>query len=316
MDTSHIKGLVFDVQAHSVHDGPGTRTLVFMSGCPLRCRWCCNPEGLQVRQQLMYQAQKCVDCPRRCVDACPRHAITASREGDSAPIAIDRVLCASCTTFECVVSCYKQALQISGQWMRREELIRVFDRDRAYWSPDGGVTFGGGEPLLQNDFVVSMLRWCHESSIHTTLETSACVPTEHLLEALEYTNFLFVDIKHMDDAQHTEATGASNVLILRNLRSIADSKWDGRIVVRCPVVPGLNDNAENAEATATFMREIGFNEINLLPFHRLGSSKYDQLGIAYDFAEQPAIQAEALDDLRAIYEAKQIRCFLGSDTPF
>lgn len=316
METGQTKGLIFDIQGHSVHDGPGSRTLVFMSGCPLRCAWCCNPEGMQVRQRVMYKAQKCVHCPKRCVDACLRHAISASGEGEDAPVSIDRVRCEGCTSFECVASCYMQALQLSGKWMTGDELMRMFDRDRAYWGGEGGVTFSGGEPLLQKDFVIPMLRRCQDSYIHTTLETSSYVPTDHLLEALKYTNFLFTDIKHMNHARHKEGTGVPNALILHNLRAIAESKWDGRIVIRCPIVPGFNDGVENAEATATFMRDLDFNEINLLPFHRLGNSKYEQLGMTYAYAEQPAMAPEALQDLKAAYEAKGITCYLGSDTPF
>ncbi len=316
MGTTQTKGLVFDIQAHSVHDGPGTRTLVFMSGCPLRCKWCCNPEGLQLRQQLMYKVQRCVHCPQRCAEACPRQAITSNDNGSGAPISIDRTRCESCNSFECVAYCYPQALQLSGKWTSEGELMRIFDRDRAYWSADGGVTFGGGEPLLQKDFVVAMLKRCRASCIHTTLETSAYVPTEHLLDALEYTSFLFADIKHMDDARHREGTGVSNLPILRNLRAIADSKWNGRVVLRCPIVPRFNDTAEDAEATAAFMRELGFKEINLLPFHRLGASKYEQLGMTYNFADEAAATPEAVCDLKAVYEAKNIACYIGSDTPF
>ncbi len=316
MKSGGTMGLVFDIQGHSVHDGPGSRTLVFLSGCPLRCKWCCNPEGLQLRPQLMYKVQKCAHCPKRCVEACPRQAISSNDNGGGALLSINRAKCQSCTSFACVANCYPQALQISGKWMSEDELMRVLDRDRAYWSADGGVTFGGGEPLIQKDFLLAMLRRCHESCVSTALETSAYVPTEHLLEVLQYTNFVFVDVKHMNDARHREGTGAPNLPILRNLRFISDSKWDGRIVLRCPIVPRFNDTIENAEATATFMREAGFGEINLLPFHRLGTSKYEQLGMTYDFADEPAGRSESVHDLKAVYEAKNITCYIGYETPF
>jgi glycyl-radical enzyme activating protein len=209
-----------------------------------------------------------------------------------------------------------QALQISGKWINADELMKVLERDRPYWSADGGVTFGGGEPLVQKDFAVSMLKRCRDCCIHTALETCLYIPPQHLLEALDYTDFVFADIKHMNDARHREATGVSNLPILCNLRRIADSQWDGRIVIRCPIIPGFNDTVENAAATATFMDDVGFKEINLLPFHRLGYSKYEQLGIAYDFAAQPAVPPEALEDLKSIYEANNVICYIGSDTPF
>ncbi len=316
MATAELKGLIFDIQAQSVHDGPGSRTLVFMSGCPLACRWCCNPEGLQLRRRLMYKAQKCELCPRPCVGACPRRAISPGENGKDQRIRIDRARCESCTSFTCVSNCYRQALQLSGKWMSGDELMRILARDREYWSSDGGVTFGGGEPLLQKEFVIAMLKLCQASCIHTTLETSAYAPTDSLLEALLHANFVFADLKHMNDARHREETGVSNLPILHNLRAIAGANWGGRIVLRCPIVPGFNDDVENAIATATFMRDLGFREINLLPFHRLGVSKYEQLGMAYHFAEQPAVAPEALAALKAVYEANKISCYMGANTPF
>ncbi len=316
METGQTRGLVFDIQGHSVHDGPGSRTLVCLSGCPLRCKWCCNPEGMQLRQRLMYRVEKCGHCPTRCVDVCPRHAIRANENGNGTPIGVDRAMCDDCETFECVANCYMQALQVSGKWMSVEELMRLLERDRAYWSTDGGVTFGGGEPLFQKDFLLSILKRCHDSSMHTALETSAYATSYYWLEALKYIQFAFIDLKHMDDVRHQEATGVSNLPILRNLRCISNSKWTGRVILRSPIVPGFNDTVENAEATASFMVDSDLREINLLPFHRLGSSKYEQLGLACDFAEQAAVAPSALTFLRAVYESKGIACYIGSETPF
>lgn len=315
MNNEQGKGLIFDIQGHSVHDGPGTRTLVFMSGCPLRCKWCSNPEGMLTRQRLMYKAQQCTNCPNRCVSACRQQAISINEEG-TPPLKFDRKLCDHCTTFDCRELCYKSALQLSGKWYAVDDLMRILNRDRSFWGPSGGVTFSGGEPLLQKTFILEILKKCRDAYIEVALETSASIPTEELVAALPYVKFLFVDIKHMDAEKHKEGTGLSNELILQNIRTVADSKWDGRLILRSPIIPGFNDSVENAEATAAFMHEIGMEEINLLPFHRMGSSKYDQLGSSYPYQDFQSLNPEDLAPLKEVYESRGVVCYLGSDTPF
>ena len=309
------KGLIFDIQDHSIHDGPGTRTLVFLSGCPLRCTWCSNPEGLVLRQQLMYRAQLCRNCPARCVSGCPKGAARRTENGGP-PILFDRNQCKSCDMVDCVKVCYPRALEISGKWYTIQELMRIFNRDRCYWGAEGGITLSGGEPLMQPEFVLDLLECCQEAGIAACVETSAYVPQTVLQAALPYIQWLFVDIKHMNSNQHREGTGQPNELILDNIRWIRQADWPGRMVVRMPVVPGFNDTVANAEATAQFLVEIGVNEINLLPFHRLGTSKYQQLGMDYEYAEQVAMGQEALEVLAAVYREKTISCHLGADTPF
>ncbi|MFZ0914172.1 MAG: glycyl-radical enzyme activating protein [Candidatus Korobacteraceae bacterium] len=315
MHAGGSKGLIFDIQGHSIHDGPGTRTLVFLSGCPLRCAWCSNPEGLVLQPQLMYKPRLCKDCPARCVPGCPKGAARQSENGGS-HILFDRVLCDSCDTMECVKVCYMRALQTSGKWYAVDELMRLFNRDRCYWGPEGGITLTGGEPLLQQEFVLNLLARCHDAGIAACVETSAYVPRTVLQAALPCIQWLFIDLKHMDSGRHRQGTGVPNELILDNLRWISRTNWPGRLVVRTPVVPGFNDTVANAEATAEFLAEIGLSEINLLPLHRLGASKYGQLGMSYEYAEQPAVGQEALEALAAVYREKAITCHLGSDTPF
>ena len=309
------KGLIFDIQGHSIHDGPGTRTLVFFSGCPLHCSWCSNPEGLMLRQRLMYKSRFCKNCPGRCITACPVGAARPSADGGPA-VVFDRRQCDCCETMDCIEVCYTGALQPSGKWYTVDELMRVFSRDRCYWGPQGGITLTGGEPLMQKEFVLDLLERCHTAYIAACVETSAYVPRTVLRAALPYIDWLFIDIKHMDSARHLEGTGVSNQLILDNIRWIATADWPGRMVLRMPVVPGFNDSVDNAEATAAFVTEIGQSEINLLPFHRLGASKYEQLGMTYAYAEQPALAQATLEPLAAVYRQRAINCHLGADTPF
>ena len=315
MHKGDTKGLIFDIQGHSIHDGPGTRTLVFFSGCPLRCTWCSNPEGLMLRQRLMYKSRLCKNCPGRCIRACPTQAVRPSADG-SLPAVFDRRQCDGCETMDCIEVCYTGALQPSGKWYTVDELMRVFSRDRCYWGPQGGITLTGGEPLMQEEFVLNLLQRCRAAYIATCVETSAYVPRLLLQAVLPYIDWLFVDIKHMDAARHREGTGVSNELIIDNIRWIASADWPGRMVLRMPVVSGFNDSVDNAQATASFLSEIGLSEINLLPFHRLGASKYEQLGMTYAYAEQPAVAPEALEPLAAVYRQRTITCHLGTETPF
>lgn len=309
------KGLIFDIQGHSVHDGPGTRTVVFMSGCPLRCKWCANPEGQLLRQRLMYKAQSCMKCPLRCVEACAKGAARASQNG-SAPVVFDRGVCDPCDSMDCIKVCYMQALQVSGKWYTVEELLRIFHRDRSYWSPEGGITLSGGEPLVQQEFVLQLLSRCHEASISACVESNAYVSRPVLQSVLPFVQWLFIDIKHVDSGKHAEGTGVPNEPILDNIRWLASSGWPGRIIIRVPIIAGYNDTAENAQATADLLTQVGLREVNLLPFHRLGAAKYEQLGLAYDYADRAAQDPSILERLAEVYRNHGISCHLGSDTPF
>ncbi len=315
MDAGETKGLIFDIQGHSVRDGPGTRTVVFMSGCALRCKWCANPEGQLLRPRLMYRAELCRNCPVRCVKACPRGAVQPLKNGIP-PVLFDRTACDSCDRMNCRNVCYAQALQPSGEWHTVEELMRIFNRDRCYWGPEGGVTFSGGEPLAQQNFVLKLLERCNEAYISACVETNAHVPRSVLHSILPFVQWLFIDIKHMDPAKHAEGTGVPNETILGNIRWLASSGWPGRIIIRVPIVPGYNDAAENARATADFLTQTGLHEINLLPFHRLGASKYEQLSLAYEYADHAAPSPEQMESLAQVYRGHGVSCYLGWDTPF
>ena len=308
-------GLIFDIQGHSVHDGPGTRTVIFMCGCPLRCRWCANPEGQSLRPQLMYKAQLCKNCPSRCIDGCPNGAAQRSSEGDS-PVVFDRAACDRCESMDCIKVCYMQAIQPSSRWYTIEDLMLLLNRDRSYWGRQGGVTLSGGEPLLQRNFVTPLLERCRDAYISVCLETNAYVARSVLECVLPLVQWLFIDIKHMDSTKHAEGTGIPNDLILGNIRWIRSAGWPGRIIIRTPIIPGYNDTTDNANCTANFLKLIGLNEINLLPFHRLGAAKYEQLGMTYAYAQQPALPLEALEPLAEVYRVQGIRCYLGPDTPF
>ncbi len=313
---AETKGLIFDIQGHSIHDGPGTRTVIFMSGCPLRCKWCCNPEGQLLHSRLLYKVDLCRNCSSNCVEACPQGAARLSADNTGSPILFDRSKCDRCDSLECVKVCYRQALQASGKWYTVDELMRLLNRDRCYWGTSGGVTLSGGEPLLQHDFMLNLLQCCHAAYISAGVETNGYVPQSALQSILPFVQWLFIDLKHMDSAKHVEGTGVPNELILDNIRWIQSSGWPGRMIIRSPLIPGYNDTAENAQATASFLTQVGLTEINVLPFHRLGASKYEQLGMPYDYAGQGLQSPTILESLAQVYRAQGITCYVGAETPF
>lgn len=315
---SDVKGLVFDIQSYSVHDGPGCRTLVFLMGCPLRCTWCANPEGWEFRQRMMFRATKCIHDSQgcvRCIDRCPHHAITAGEDGKG-PLVVDWSKCKTCETFDCTQACLKESMVVCGKWYSIADLMRIFKRDRHYWGGSGGVTFSGGDPLVQKEFLIAALKSCHEAYIHTAIETSACFPQEQFLAVMKYVDFAFVDIKHMNAEKHLEKTGVSNEQTLNNVKALVDTKWPGRLIVRIPLIPGFNDDDENIVATAEFVKASGLKEINILPFHRMGDSKWSQCGMTYPYREQESPSPEKMHHVKEMVTEQGITCYVGSDTPF
>lgn len=311
-----VTGQIFDIQGFSVHDGPGCRTLVFLSGCPLRCAWCSNPEGQLARPRLMVRKERCVHRHYRCSSACGQDAIRID-EGDSPYPQFDRSLCQRCETRDCVAACLDGALKIAGQPYTVAELMAILIRDQGFWGAGGGVTFSGGEPLSQPAFLLSVLKQCQASYIHTAVETSAQAEPDILLAILPWTDWLLVDIKHMDPAAHRAEIGAGNERILKNLEALASAGWGGRLIVRVPIIPGYNDTAKNLRATAGFVQGLGLNEVNLLPFHRLATSKYEQLGLDYGrYAHLAPPNQEELRANQQIFLDMGLSCYTGSETPF
>lgn len=316
-----LKGRIFDIQAYSVHDGPGCRTLVFLSGCPFRCSWCCNPESFRNRQGRLYRATKCVNDAKRpclrCMKACPYGAPFDNSANDPEhPVGFDYGKCDRCTTFECLDACLAGALEPISREYSVDELMRILSRDRHYWSGNGGVTFSGGDPMGQSKFLLAVLKRCREAYIHTAIETEAAADTQTYLEVMKYIDFAFNDLKHMDPEKHKRFTGLTNEQVLKNIRALVQSDWPGRLVLRAPVIEGFNDDAENFHRVGEFMNEVGLTEFNLLPFHRLGVTKWEQLGKTYEFADAKPTAPEKLDELKAVLEGHGITCYVGSDTPF
>lgn len=314
MKNSKEYALIFDIQGFSVHDGPGGRTLIFFKGCPLRCTWCCNPEGENPYREVMYRNSKCQKC-YHCVGKCPQKAISIDKSTGS--ILFDRMICKECDTFDCVEACYNSALAIAGKdYMTIDEVMNKIERDRRFWGKEGGVTLGGGEVMQQYKFAARLLERCHANYIHTAIETSGYAPWSHYQEVLKNTDWVFVDIKCMDSDIHSNVTGVPNHLILENIERMAAKNRNYRLIPRIPIVPGINDNDKNIIETAEFLRRIDVPEINILPFHRLGTSKYEQLSREYMFAEMKSPETEVMERIRELFMSYDIYCYVGSSTPF
>jgi len=269
-----MDGIVFNIQRFSVHDGPGIRTTVFLKGCTLHCFWCHNPESIRLKPDLQFYPERCVGCGH-CVAACP-NGVHVLENGQHTML---RERCAVCG--KCVEECYSQALTMAGKPMSVEAVVEEVLRDREFYRvTGGGVTLSGGEPALQARFSHAILAACHAEGIHTVVETAANVPWEDLALVLSETDQVLLDVKLMDSERHREAVGSRNERILANAR-----KMDALgipLVVRVPVVPGVNDNEEDIRAIAAFARTLAnARELVLIPFHRLGEGKYHSLGLDY-----------------------------------
>ena len=308
-------GIIFDIQSYSVHDGPGCRTSIFFAGCPLHCQWCANPEGMKQRKQLLFSEHSCKweqHCTA-CKDSCPHGAISFDGNGK---IHLNRQLCDKCESIECAGHCAANALKQCGRSLTVDDLMAIIKRDMQSWGPRGGVTFTGGEPLLQHIFLSKVLERCHKEAVSTAIESSGYAPLEVFLKIYTKMDFAFVDVKNFDDERHRQGTSVSNAPILRNIAALAASGWKGRLVLRTPVIAGYNDSRENAAACIEFMQTNNLFEINLLPFHRLGSSKWQQLGQEYKYNTGGDITKELLSDLQDQYLKNDIACYIGDDTPF
>ncbi len=269
-----MQGLVFDIQRFSIHDGPGIRTTVFLQGCNLKCFWCHNPESQLPGRQIQFFPEKCILC-RQCGEVCPEGAQLVP---DGKRVFV-RDLCTTCGL--CVETCFARALVIKARTMSVEQVLAEVERDHDYYKDShGGVTFSGGEPALQKDFLIELLRASKQQGLHTTVDTAANLPWPTIEELVPYTDLFLVDIKAFDEETHRRGTGVSNERIVQNIRLLTAAS--AAVWVRVPVIPGYNDNAGELGRIADFLAGLkGIQRVELLPFHHLGAGKYDSLGIEY-----------------------------------
>lgn len=302
--------MIFNIQKCSIHDGHGLRTLVFFKGCPLRCKWCANPESQAYGPEIMETPSKCIGC-MACTKVCPQGAITLQEKG---PL-IDRDKCINC--FKCTDRCYAAAKEPIGEDYDIEELYRLIDRDREFYKINGGgVTFSGGEPLTHPKYLTKIAKLCHERGIDVNMESCGVGNYEEFKHALPYISHMFFDIKHINSQIHQEITGSGNELILENLKKIA--KHDIKITIRTPIIPGLNDTVDNLAGIAEFLRGIPeIKEYELLAYHQFGAGKYAALGRDYSLAEVEPPSDEKMRELvqcvNDVFDGSDKICFYTKD---
>lgn len=301
-----VRGLIFNIQRYSIHDGPGIRTTVFMKGCPLRCIWCANPEGQALKPEIFLNLEKCTGCGS-CVQECPQEAIEIRREKSRT----NRQVCIGCG--KCAEVCPNEARSLMGKWISAKEVFEEIKRDGIFYERSGGgVTLSGGEPLAQPEFATSILGLCKGAYIHTALETCGHVKWGIFEEVLKFVDILLYDFKHMNPVKHKRYTGVSNRLILDNARRVS-RKLSIPMWARIPVIPGYNDSVENIEATAKFIaEELGncVKRVSLLPYHRLGETKFERLEVNYSVSTSPPSE-EYLRELQGVFERFGLSAYIG-----
>ena len=276
-----------------MYDGPGVRTLVFFKGCPLRCKWCSNPEGLERKYQIMFKPTTCVSCGS-CVPVCPQKIHSISSSGEHI---IDRSIdCIGCG--QCVEACITDALKGSGEQVPISELLEYVEQDRAFYDQSGGgVTLGGGEVTSQPEAAINLLQACKQEGLHTAIETCGYTKKETILRFAEYVDLFLFDLKHIDPDRHFELTGVRNEMILENLEELIMKR--NHVKVRMPMLKGINDSEAEIRGVIEFLKPFrefkNFEGIDLLPYHKLGVNKYVQLGMDYPIEGDPSLDDADLD---------------------
>ena len=300
------KAFISNVQKYNMYDGPGVRTIVFFKGCPLRCKWCANPEGLERKTQIMLKKSVCMNCGA-CVSVCPVGIHSISKETGIHEVRRD-IDCLGC--HRCVDACSKSALSIVGETKTISELFEIIEEDRAFYEMSGGgITLGGGEVLMQPEAAANLLMVCKQEGINTAIETSGYAKLEAVLKVAEFTDLFLFDIKHMDSDKHFELTGVRNELILSNLKELLTRRYHVRI--RMPLIKGANDSKEEMEKVIQFLlpyrEQKNFKGIDLLPYHKFGINKYNQLDQEYPLEGDPSMtdgDLEAIETLFCKYNFK------------
>ncbi len=283
-----MNGLLMDVKRMAVHDGPGLRTTLFLKGCPLRCRWCHNPEGQSARPEVAFFEKKCVGCGR-CRAACPHHM------ADSAP-------CGACG--RCAAACLTGARKLYGREITLDEALHIALEDEVFYGRDGGVTLSGGEPLMQGAFAAALLEAFRERGVHTAVDTCGHAPWKAFEETMPFCELYLFDVKHMDSEKHRRATGQGNGLILDNLTRLAER--GASIHIRIPLIPDFNDDGENLRRTGAFLKDIRPEKVKLLPYHDAARFKYRALGRTDPMPARPDDMAIRLNRALALLEGMNL----------
>lgn len=291
------KATIFNIQKYNMYDGPGVRTLVFFQGCPLRCKWCANPEGMERRPRLSFKESNCVSCGA-CVAACPQGIHRINGQGKHEVVRDLDKHCTGCG--KCVEACLQNALSVIGEQRNLSDLMEIILEDKAFYDTSGGgVTLSGGEVLMQPEAAANLLMACKREGIHTAIETCGYAKTEQLLQVAQFVDLFLFDIKHFDSKRHAQLTGVHNEVILKNLETLLQQRY--QVKVRMPLLKGINDSKEEIQQVVQFLLPYkdkkNFHGVDLLPYHKLGVNKYQQLGKEYPIAGDPSLQDDELEQI-------------------
>jgi pyruvate formate lyase activating enzyme len=300
------QALIFQIQKMSTEDGPGIRTTVFFKQCPLRCIWCHNPESILKKKQLEWLEHKCIGC-KICIETCPNGALSLEESG----MQIDRTKCQSCG--KCVEECPSTALHMWGELWDLDDLYYEIQKDKIYYTESkGGITVSGGEPTLQDKFIVDFLKKCKENDISTALDTCGITSREIYEKVLPYTDLILLDIKEMDNEKHKKFTGASNDIILKNAIWMAEyvNKEGKSLWIRTPLIPNYTATEENVQSIGRFI----VNELHniperwdLLSFNNLCISKYDRLDMEWPLKNVPLMKTSEIEELFNLAKSTKAR---------
>ncbi len=297
MFTLKNKGIVINIQKYSLHDGEGIRTLVFLKGCPLSCLWCANPESQNKHKEIALYPINCIKCDE-CINICKLGAISTNDE--TGLIEIDRSLCDGCG--ECAESCYSGGIKLIGECMTVDEVFSHIKKDMTFYKKsNGGVTLSGGEPTVQSEFCREILKKCKGHGISTALETCGYVNWETLKDILQYVDVVLYDLKVMDEKLHIKYTGVSNVLIKENAQKIVELGKE--IIIRYPMIPGYNTSEYNIKNMGEFARGLNIKRVDILPYHKLGVSKYSAIGKLYRISDIEPPTEDEIEKAKAILES-------------
>lgn len=298
-------GWVFNIQHYSIHDGPGIRTTVFLKGCPLHCLWCSNPESQSLKSQILFDKERCIRCDA-CITTCPNDAVLVNVDGSRQVKAENCNLCGLC-----IEDCYAGALEQIGREMKISDVLAEVKANQPFYDQsDGGMTLSGGEPMLQSQFSLELLRGSKALGIHTAIETCGYVKWDVLESFLPYLDLVLYDLKEMNSEHHKHWIGVPNDLVLDNLKRLVSSGV--AVIVRRPVIPGYNDSEDSIHQLGRFVRDLGTVErIDLLPYHHFGKGKYERLGIEYILVDQPSMKDEELTGLYNILCSYGLKVRIG-----
>ncbi|UCD57215.1 MAG: glycyl-radical enzyme activating protein [Candidatus Hydrogenedentota bacterium] len=296
------KATIFDIQRYSVHDGPGIRTLVFFKGCPLRCKWCQNPESLDRDPEIAFFSSKCIGCGE-CGKACPKEAIVFE-DGER----IRRSKCDRCG--KCADVCYAEALTVIGKEYDVRTLLDVVERDRPFYEQSGGgVTVSGGEPTVQLEFLLDFLRAAKEAGLNTVIETCGAFAWSRFKRLLPYLDIIYFDLKVVDEKEHKRLTGVNNRRILANARKLVESRE--KVVFRVPLVPGMTVTETNISGLINLLTGLEQREVHLLPYHKMGESKLQRIDCTLQPLDLAPFSDEQIAEIRSRFESAGINVSIG-----